>query len=262
MTPDDPRHGTNAGFFAHQRANQTPCEPCYTAKNRALKLWRLRGGNMTTLGHDAHRIVARSLPASIRHETGIAARILRGYVLTGPDARCRPETRARILASNPVSAIGICRRLQALACLGWSTADISARTGFHRTNVSEIRLSPSQYNPLVTVQRVTKVYDELHMTPAPNTQGSRNTRRIAEQNGWVPPFAWDVIDDPDETPKGVGFSSLNHWGDYADDYAELRRDGYPLDVIADRLNMNTDALMRALERHRDDPRAQKPRRAA
>lgn len=31
MSPDDPRHGTNAGYIAHAFARDTACEPCRTA---------------------------------------------------------------------------------------------------------------------------------------------------------------------------------------------------------------------------------------
>ena len=29
----DPRHGTSAGYYAHKRAGQTPCEPCKDGMN-------------------------------------------------------------------------------------------------------------------------------------------------------------------------------------------------------------------------------------
>ncbi|MGI8682045.1 MAG: hypothetical protein ACR2JO_07935 [Mycobacteriales bacterium] len=50
----------------------------------------------------------------------------------------------------------------------------------------------------------------------------------------------------------------NHWVDYVGDYAMLRGEGYRLYVIAGRLGMTEVALNRALERHRDDPRARRP----
>lgn len=52
--------------------------------------------------------------------------------------------------------------------------------------------------------------------------------------------------------------SVKLWRDIADDYNMLRREGYPLDVIAARLRMSTEALDRALCRHRDDHRARRP----
>ena len=34
LTPDDPRHGTMAGYTAHRRAGEQPCLTCYDAENR------------------------------------------------------------------------------------------------------------------------------------------------------------------------------------------------------------------------------------
>ena len=33
-------HGTHAGFYAHRRAGETACEPCYRAYRRWNKAWR------------------------------------------------------------------------------------------------------------------------------------------------------------------------------------------------------------------------------
>ena len=40
MTPDDPRHGTNAGYQTHWREGEQACEPCKAAKRRRQKLNR------------------------------------------------------------------------------------------------------------------------------------------------------------------------------------------------------------------------------
>lgn len=41
MTPDDPRHGTTAGRFAHKRAGQPACDRCAAAATRDQKQRRL-----------------------------------------------------------------------------------------------------------------------------------------------------------------------------------------------------------------------------
>ncbi len=53
-------------------------------------------------------------------------------------------------------------------------------------------------------------------------------------------------------------TALQPWRDFADDYAILRREGYPLDIIAERLGMSVTALDKSLTRHRDDDRARRP----
>jgi hypothetical protein len=46
MTPNDPRHGQERGWFAHRAAGQDPCEPCRAARRRASKLrdWNRANG--------------------------------------------------------------------------------------------------------------------------------------------------------------------------------------------------------------------------
>lgn len=42
MTPDDPRHGTNAGYMAHMFAKNEPCRPCKDAHSAYQKQLRTR----------------------------------------------------------------------------------------------------------------------------------------------------------------------------------------------------------------------------
>lgn len=47
MSPDDPRHGTPAGYNAHKRAGQTACDPCKRgiAGYQARISWERENGN-------------------------------------------------------------------------------------------------------------------------------------------------------------------------------------------------------------------------
>lgn len=42
MAPEDPRHGTVAGYSQHIRSRVEPCEPCRRAQMRYSKGWKLR----------------------------------------------------------------------------------------------------------------------------------------------------------------------------------------------------------------------------
>ena len=42
MSPEDPRHGTPAGYETHKRAGERPCDPCRKAKNAAERERRAR----------------------------------------------------------------------------------------------------------------------------------------------------------------------------------------------------------------------------
>lgn len=50
MSPDDPRHGTEAGCREHYRRSTTPCAPCLEAHRRANIMRRLYPHKVTTLG--------------------------------------------------------------------------------------------------------------------------------------------------------------------------------------------------------------------
>lgn len=59
MTPDDPRHGTPAGYLTHYRENGgNPCEPCRVARNRARKLLRLQTSRGVPMLHTGDELAA------------------------------------------------------------------------------------------------------------------------------------------------------------------------------------------------------------
>lgn len=134
-----------------------------------------------------------------------------------PSRRITRATADRILALDPtdpallaagamVASVGATRRLQALACLGWSIGRLSTESGIDRQ-----RLDAAIHGRQVvagTVRAVAVLYERLWDKPAPATDQrerisvSRSRRRAAEA-GWLPPLAWDddTIDDPNATPQ-------------------------------------------------------------
>ena len=44
MNPDDPRHGTPAGYQAHRKAGETPCRTCKDAQNVYMARYRAQRG--------------------------------------------------------------------------------------------------------------------------------------------------------------------------------------------------------------------------
>lgn len=109
-----------------------------------------------------------------------------------------------------VPAIGTTRRLQALFALGWTSTDLAARLGVGNARIGHLATDGRQQRVLrTTAAQVAALYDELCMTipqdpdilPSPrHCRVHDRQRRIAVRNGWVPPLAWDDIDDPDEQP--------------------------------------------------------------
>lgn len=44
MSPDDPRHGTHAGYQTHRRQKDTPCEDCKVAARKYRNEYRAKYG--------------------------------------------------------------------------------------------------------------------------------------------------------------------------------------------------------------------------
>lgn len=93
-------------------------------------------------------------------------------------------------------ATGTQRRVRALSCMGWPTAEVARRAG-----VSYDTLNTEMWRGRLSHRiavRIAKVYEELSHTEGP----SAHARRRAKQLGFHPPFAWDYvdIDDPKARP--------------------------------------------------------------
>ena len=152
MTPDDPRHGSWAGY-------QVGCrdECCATAA------WRYQKGRVL----DAHR--------------------------------GRPRM---------VSALGTRRRVQALACVGWTGYDIAIRLGHGREWIRQVTMRDTIWRS--TADAIANIYDDLCMVAPPVDTHSRRaivsrTKNRAQRNGWAPPLAWDDI-DADAEPRTTSIS--------------------------------------------------------
>lgn len=125
----------------------------------------------------------------------------------GPTQRVRPSTATAILAVRAdldaladkacIDAAGTRRRLQALACLGWSLGEQGRRLGWTHQNYSALQTRTQVIAR--TARLVRALYDELSMTPAPAGPGVERARRAAARKGYLPPLAWDddLIDLPD-----------------------------------------------------------------
>jgi hypothetical protein len=154
-----------------------------------------------------------------------AARVPKGLPLkldVGAITRLTPEWVAAILAvplmpcakrttrePSPVDAarrqrtfdsVGMRRRVQALARMGWPSTEIAARCGVTRSTL-QMRIRQSSRVSYALVQRVAALYEELSETRGP----SKATAAKARQVGHAPPAAWDkcTIDDPGAEPKSL-----------------------------------------------------------
>lgn len=141
---------------------------------------------------------------------GAMSKLLYGDSSRGfpPTKRVRPATAAAILAVQAdldtladgarTDAAGTRRRIQALACLGWSISEQARRLGWTVANYANLQ-NRNQVSAK-TARAVRALYDELSMTPAGERPGAERARRDAVRKGYQPPLAWDddLIDLTDE----------------------------------------------------------------
>jgi hypothetical protein len=95
-----------------------------------------------------------------------------------------------------VSSVGVVRRRQALAAIGYGLKELAPHFGTSWRGVGNYQNRPRVHR--ATFDRWVEVYDLLSMTPGPNAR----VKAHAERCGWVPPLAWDddELDEPDARP--------------------------------------------------------------
>lgn len=192
MSPNDKRHGTNAGYIAGCRD-----ECCRAAARNYHK----------RLVHDHH------------------------------------HGRRRM-----IDGTGTRRRIQALVALGWSHRLIAEHIGVTRQVVTQWAGRDVLYR--TSAARVASAYDDLCMKfPPQTTKHERITaqrmRTHAKKLGWLPPLAWDDIDN-DSAPNPGAWTSSNS----LDEYEHLRSLGESHEQILIRLGVTEDAIHTAQRRAR------------
>lgn len=222
MTPDDPRHGSEAGHEQHVRDGEKPCAACDDAKLRAgrRRTKRKAMGYAYTVSSDA----ARQRLAEWREGGATYGEIADHVGLTDSliwdvlhEKRPIIYTRSArtILAAkgHPVTVLGATRRVQALVRLGYSTPRIAAACNVSHDTIVDVRRRQPQFMARKVREGIVAGYEALSMRiPTGETKQERagitRARNTAERNGWPPPLAWDDIDDPNETPD-TGWKPLS-----------------------------------------------------
>lgn len=190
--------------------------------------------------------------------SGVSRSVLRAILGQRCDrtgAKIRPETAAKILAVRPdeenladaarVPAGATARRLQALIAIGWTRQELARRIGCTSANMRYHLLDDSYLVSVATARRVASIYDELSMTPPPDSLATRRALALARRRGWVPPLEWDDIEEGTLAPTFDDDECA-----VCADTAHLRFMGETVnEVIAKRLGITRDTLWRHLDRH-------------
>lgn len=214
MSSDDPRHGTLDQPRTAVIAG-CPCQRCEAARTvmrRQSKQRRMGKSRTTTparaLTHIRFLQQHGWLAEGIATTAGVSV-VTVSEIVNGKSARLLRTTEAKILTvtgppqGREIPSHGTLRRLYALAAIGYPLAETSRRAGLHE---GFGRCLSHQRHPRVSVaaaEAITTVYDQLHLTPAPDTRYARHSRAVARNRGWFPPAAWDDIDDPREQPPAT-----------------------------------------------------------
>lgn len=101
---------------------------------------------------------------------------------------------------SKVPAAGAVRRVQSLLALGWTHEQIMELTdGYHTGRLLSSRKGPPLSISAANWRKVDRAFRALSARRGPNTRAAGMARGL----GYVPPAAWDDIDDPLERPKGA-----------------------------------------------------------
>lgn len=158
---------------------------------------------------------------------------------SAPQKHIKRDTAERILAITPdmknhaagavIPARGARRRLQALAVMGWSQAKLAEHLGSAHQTVGNIIMNRTSTTSVATHRQIAQLFDKLWDQVPPRSEwhdraAYTRTIRIAKQHSWVPPLAWDDIDN-DPAPAALNPTST-------DDDLDLDPAGTPFDEIA------------------------------
>lgn len=107
--------------------------------------------------------------------------------------------------SSWVPTLGAQRRLRSLMRLGWRHEDVAELVG-RSTHVLVGNSAPHKIRA-IDWRLIDEAWRQLCAVPGP----SNKCRTRAQRLGYAPPLAWDDIDDPNETPKGLNMDTKSEY---------------------------------------------------
>lgn len=99
---------------------------------------------------------------------------------------------------------GARRRLQALVALGWTLESVSHKTGIPVPALKRVTYGMVNKCQSETFRRISDAYDRLSGTVPPPGRYTTRARTLAARRAWVPPLAWDDIDN-DPNPADLDY---------------------------------------------------------
>lgn len=142
-----------------------------------------------------------------------------------------------------VPSLGTIRRIRALQAIGWRLSDLDQAMGYSGRSNAMHNLTRQEFVRRDTAEKVAAAYDRMCMTPGP----SQRSRDLARKWGWLPPLAWDDIDNDTEPAAGPS-EHIYRAAELVAEWDHLRRAGESIDQAARQLGVTVGAIEKALER--------------
>lgn len=228
----------NCGNRAHAKRNRGFCHKHYETAP-------LRG--YVDSGPTRERIAllrSRGMTLRMLAELGVSRFGVR-CIETNPRVRAATEQKvmsipvpAELPTGAPVDATGTSRRLRALMALGYTTTQIADELGTVQNAVSA--MAKRDRVTAGTRAAVAALYERWHMTPGPSEVARQRARRA----GYLPPLAFDDIDDPAETPV-----LEDRYVPFMERLAELEYLNIRRSEMPEWLGIQAESFDRQLQRH-------------
>lgn len=221
VCPDDHKHAVNTTCYT---AHKCRCAPCRQGNTDRMALARRQQAYGR---YERRRADPLPVIAHIRYLQGFGYSYERIAAVAGVSGRTIYRLNTvqlrfvfarvahAILAVTPsiddladghlIPSRGAVRRIQALATRGWSIAAVAREMGWNRTGLSHVLHRPELQ--LRTHRRIAEVYERL-WNAEPPAEGPWDRRSIdrtiahATAAGWLPPLAWDDIDNDVQPSAG------------------------------------------------------------
>lgn len=229
--PADHKHAEKSTCFIQHQCRCTPCVDAHNAReqrrNKLKAYGRYDNGLVDVAPVREHVLMLGEYGIGYKRVAQLCGfksstpvrTIIWGRQDPGPrygemQKRVKRETAEKILAIQPtidnmgdgakVPAVGTHRRIQALAARGWSLSKLSRRLDIDIPNFWT--MMRRDHVLAATHRRVAALYEELWDQAPPNHEwhdkaAYTRSKNYARKRGWLPPAAWDDIDDPAEHPE-------------------------------------------------------------
>ncbi len=184
------------------------CEACRTKRRRQVKLRILGKAGWVPIDEVADlfdRLATQGYSyADIGHAAGLNTSKVSKYrrrkqptLVKAVADRILAADYTRRLPSTLIPAEPSIRRVRALCAIGWRVRLVAEMAGLPESTVGSLASGQVKQTRYKVAAAIDSIYDEISGTPG----DCQRSRIVAKRKGWLPPLAWDNIDDLTERPK-------------------------------------------------------------